>query len=65
MATSSVKNSASAPMPSPATKRSSSRVTEMLTPAELQSLQQKSIESGDYFKKAFQGLRPANKNPAR
>ncbi|TIN03966.1 MAG: hypothetical protein E5Y34_00680 [Mesorhizobium sp.] len=61
MATSSAKNSASAPTPSSATKRSSSQVTEMLTPSEVQSLQQEAIANGDFFKKAYEKYRPVNK----
>lgn len=61
MATSSAKNSASAPTPSSATQRSSSQVTEMLTPSEVQSLQQEAIANGDFFKKAYEKYRPVNK----
>ncbi len=58
MATSSARNLPSSPPPSPATRPASSLVSEMLTPSEVESLRRDKKEAGDFFKKAFEHLKP-------
>ncbi len=58
---SSDRKSASTPAPSPGQKPSTSAISEMLTPSELESLRRAAKEGGDYARKAFAKYRPANK----
>jgi hypothetical protein len=59
---SSGKNSTSSLRPSPAPKLSTSSTSAMLTASELDLLRQQSRETGDSAQRAFQGLRPKQRN---